>query len=121
MSGVSRSVGIDEYIDIGLVVFGERQHPQLFIECRAPMVTAFAPALQWFGGKPRQGQAPAGVDAVCSQRLAVEAVNRGQARHRQARIPLLYQAPGSVVLAASGLALSVITGRIAQVRDVADR
>ncbi|VVN39714.1 hypothetical protein PS619_05311 [Pseudomonas fluorescens] len=96
--GIGAGIGVGKHIDIGHAVFFDGDYAQLLIESRAPMTVALVPALHRFAGQARQDQAPAGVNAVRFQRLAVQAVHRGQARHRQAWIPLCRQLPARVVL-----------------------
>ncbi len=116
--GLGRGVGVSKNVDIGLTIFLDRDHPQLLIEARAPMVVALIPALQWLTGQTRQGQAPTGVDAVGFQYRAVQAVNRGQAGCRQARIPLLDQTAGVVMLLTGYQRYGVVGRHTAQVPDL---
>ncbi|WP_253277639.1 hypothetical protein [Pseudomonas fluorescens] len=82
------------------------------------MAAALVPAAQRLTGQPGQGQAPAGVDAVGFHGRSVQPVNRGQARRRQARIPLFDQPPGAVVLLPGYQGFGSVGRHTAQVPDL---
>ncbi len=82
------------------------------------MAAALIPAAQRLTGQSGQGQAPAGVDAIGFHGRSVQAVNRGQARCRQARIPLFDQTSGAVVLLPGYQGFGSVVGHTAQVPDL---